>query len=60
MIIHRTDLSYLPAAITGIGHQGEGMVAALDFLVGRKFGSETGSLAEPDTRYGCVACLFRV
>lgn len=42
-LIEGTDLSYLPAAVTDLGHQGEGMVATLDHLAGCKFGPVTGA-----------------
>ena len=42
-LIEGTDLSYLPAAVTDLGHQGKGMVSALDFMAGCKFGPATGA-----------------
>jgi hypothetical protein len=42
-IMDVTDLSYLPAAVTDLGHQGEGMVSTLDYLAGCKFGPDIGS-----------------
>ncbi len=42
-IIGGSECSYLPAAVTDLGHQGEGMVSALDYLAGCKFGPDTGA-----------------
>ena len=41
-IIDGTDLSYLPASVTDLVHQGEGMVSTLDYLAGFEFGPNTG------------------
>ncbi len=41
--IDGTDLSYLPAAVTDLGHQGEGMLSTLDYLAGCKRGPDTGA-----------------
>ena len=38
LLLQGTDLKYIPAAVTDLGHQGEGMVQALDHLAGCKYG----------------------
>ena len=42
-LLEGTDLKYLPAAVTDLGHQGEGMVKALAHLAGCKYGPVTGA-----------------
>jgi hypothetical protein len=43
LLIKDTDLKYLPAAVTDLGHQGQGMVKALDHLAASKFGPVAGA-----------------
>ena len=38
LLLKGTDLKYLPAAVTDLGHQGEGMVKTLNHLAGCKYG----------------------
>ena len=46
LLLQRTDLKYIPAAVTDLGHQGEGMVKALNHLTGCKY----GPVMEPTVR----------
>ncbi len=55
--VHGTDLSYLPAAVTDLGHQGEGMVSTLDYLAGCKSGPDTGANRARDA-VGSQFCLY--
>ena len=55
LLLQRTDLKYIPAAVTDLGHQGEGMVKALNHLTGCKY----GPVMEPTVRemLSCGAAL---
>ena len=43
LLLQGTDLKYMPAAVTDLGHQGEGMVKALNHLAGCKYGPVIGA-----------------
>jgi len=43
LLLKGTDLKYIPAAVTDLGHQGEGMVKALNHLAGCKYGPVIGA-----------------
>ena len=43
LLLKGTDLKYLPAAVTDLGHQGEGMVKVLNHLAGCKYGPVIGA-----------------
>ena len=42
-LLKKKDLKYIPAAVTDLGHQGEGMVKALNHLAGCKYGPVIGA-----------------
>ena len=43
LLLQGTDLKYIQAAVTDLGHQGEGMVKALNHLAGCKYGPVIGA-----------------
>ena len=43
LLLQGTDLKYIPAAVTDLGHQGEGMGKALNHLAGCKYGPVIGA-----------------
>ena len=60
LLLKGTDLKYLPAAVTDLGHQGEGMVMALNHLAGCKYGPVIGANRARDAFLWRCAQLIRV
>ena len=60
LLLQGTDLKYIPAAVTDLGHQGEGMVQALHHLAGCKYGPVIGANRARDAFLWRCAQLVRV